>query len=206
MRIEGRPIHDDRADLDRAAGRGRAAGTRCELRTADAVKFRFERLEVNPRFAAISRLSNAGGAGEAAGGHGGPWRAARVAAAVCDAGADPRSAAAAIHGRAVRPGPDLGDAPGGELWATEVRLDAVVDEQVMGLAEVMKLEVGSRIVLGAAPGASVQLRCGTVPLFEARGGAQAEPGRGADRGGAAVVRRGHGGGPGARIGVRRRRA
>ena len=60
-----------------------------------------------------------------------------------------------------------------ELWNTEVELDVVLDEQVMRLSDVMALEPGSRIVLGAAPDAPVQLRCGTVPLFEARSAAAA---------------------------------
>jgi flagellar motor switch protein FliM len=34
----------------------------------------------------------------------------------------------------------------------------------------MALQPGSRIVLSTPPGAPVQLRCGAVPLFEARVG------------------------------------
>ena len=41
---------------------------------------------------------------------------------------------------------------------------------VMSLADVMNLRVGSRIVLGAGPGGSVQLRCRGVPLFAGRVG------------------------------------
>ena len=57
-----------------------------------------------------------------------------------------------------------------ELWNTEVELDVVLDEQTMRLSDVMALQPGSRIVLNAAPGAPVQLRCGAVPLFEAGSG------------------------------------
>jgi flagellar motor switch protein FliM len=57
-----------------------------------------------------------------------------------------------------------------ELWNTEVELDVVLDEQAMRLSDVMALEPGSRIVLNTLPGAPVQLRCGAVPLFEARVG------------------------------------
>jgi flagellar motor switch protein FliM len=57
-----------------------------------------------------------------------------------------------------------------ELWNTEIELDAVLDEQVMPLAHVMALQPGSQIVLNTSMGASVQLRCGAVPLFEGRVG------------------------------------
>lgn len=72
------------------------------------VHFNLERLETNPRFAAISRPANAailvelridmedrGGVG-------------RDHDALCDAGADPRSASADVHGREIRPRSDLG--------------------------------------------------------------------------------------------------
>ena len=46
----------------------------------------------------------------------------------------------------------------------------VLDEQSMRLSDVMALEPGSRIVLSTLPGAPVELRCGAVPLFEAKVG------------------------------------
>jgi len=55
-----------------------------------------------------------------------------------------------------------------ELLGTDVDLDVVLDEQVMRLSDVMALKIGSRIILTAGPGASVQVRCGDVPLFEGR--------------------------------------
>ena len=57
-----------------------------------------------------------------------------------------------------------------ELWNTEIELDVVLDEQTMRLSDVMALEPGSRIVLNAGLGAPVQLRCGTVTLFEGQVG------------------------------------
>jgi flagellar motor switch protein FliM len=57
-----------------------------------------------------------------------------------------------------------------QLRGTEVELDVVLDETTMSLADVMKLEVGSRIMLHARPGAAVQVRCGAVPLFAGRVG------------------------------------
>src|SRR5262249_26778651 len=57
-----------------------------------------------------------------------------------------------------------------ELWNTEVELDVVLDEQTMRLADVMAMQPGTQIVLNAILGAPVLIRCGTVPLFEARVG------------------------------------
>jgi flagellar motor switch protein FliM len=57
-----------------------------------------------------------------------------------------------------------------ELWSTEIDLDVVLDEQVMRLSDVLALKPGSRILLNAAPGASVQLRCGATSLYEGKVG------------------------------------
>ena len=57
-----------------------------------------------------------------------------------------------------------------ELHETDVEIDVVLDETTMSLADVMSLKVGSRIMLGAGPGGSVQLRVGNVPLFAGRVG------------------------------------
>ena len=49
-------------------------------------------------------------------------------------------------------------------------MDVVLDEQMMRLSDVIALQPGSRIVLNAALGAPVLVRCGAVPLFEGRVG------------------------------------
>ena len=132
--------------------------------------FRFERLEVNPRFATISRLSNAAVLTrlrvdmEDRGG--------RLELLLPYATLEPVRELLLQQFMGERFGRDriwethLAE----ELWETEVRLEAVLDDQIMPLSEVMRLEVGSRIILSSGPGSSVQLRCGAVPLFEARVG------------------------------------
>ena len=57
-----------------------------------------------------------------------------------------------------------------ELWSTDIDLDVVLDEQTMRLSDVMNLKPGSKIVLNASVGGTVQLRCGTVTLFEGQVG------------------------------------
>ncbi|GAC1343988.1 MAG: flagellar motor switch protein FliM [Myxococcales bacterium] len=168
MRIEGRPYTTiERTLVERLIGivlQDLAASfdPLCE------VKFRFERLEVNPRFATISRLSNAA-------------VVARLRVDMEDRGGRlelllPYATLEPVRELLLQQ--FMGERFGRdsiwethlaqELWETDVDLDVVLDEQVMSLNEVMQLQVGSRLVLGSSPGGLVQLRCGSVPLFEGR--------------------------------------
>ena len=170
MRIEGRPYTTIERTLIERLIQVVLAELGASFEPLTPVTFTFERLEVNPRFATISRLSNAAVLTrlrvdmEDRGG--------RLELLLPYATLEPVRELLLQQFMGERFGRDriwethLAE----ELWETEVRLEAVLDEQVMPLSQVMKLEVGSRIVLGAGPGSSVQLRCGTVPLFEARVG------------------------------------
>lgn len=57
-----------------------------------------------------------------------------------------------------------------ELWSTKVNIEAILDEQTMPLNQVMNLEVGQTMMLGAGPDSKIQLRCGGVPLLTGRMG------------------------------------
>lgn len=57
-----------------------------------------------------------------------------------------------------------------ELWMTNVEMEAVLDEQTMSLKDILKLKVGSKVMLNATPESPVKLRCGDVPMFEGRMG------------------------------------
>ena len=129
-----------------------------------------ERLEVNPRFATISRLSNAA-------------ILVRLRIDMEDRGGRmelllPYATLEPVRELLLQQ--FMGEKFGRdsiwethlaeELWATEVTLDVVLDQQTMSLADVLALQPGSRIVLGTGPGSPVQLRCGGVPLFEGRVG------------------------------------
>jgi flagellar motor switch protein FliM len=52
-----------------------------------------------------------------------------------------------------------------ELWSTRVDIEAILDEQTMPLNQVMNLQVGQTMMLGASPDSKIQLRCGGVPLL-----------------------------------------
>ncbi|MFV2092613.1 MAG: flagellar motor switch protein FliM [Hyphomicrobiales bacterium] len=55
-----------------------------------------------------------------------------------------------------------------ELWSTKVRLDAVLDEIEMPLHRVMDFKVGQTIMLERGPESPVQIRCGNVNLTEGK--------------------------------------
>jgi flagellar motor switch protein FliM len=57
-----------------------------------------------------------------------------------------------------------------ELWSTKVDIDAILDEQVMPLQQIMNLEVGQTVMLGATPDSKIELRCRGVPLLTGRMG------------------------------------
>src|SRR3546814_15380994 len=57
-----------------------------------------------------------------------------------------------------------------ELWNTDVELDAVLDEIVMPLHDVLNLKPGSRILLNAMPTSTIDMPCGHVSLFSGKMG------------------------------------
>ena len=57
-----------------------------------------------------------------------------------------------------------------ELWATNVEIEAVLDEQTMSLREAMAFQVGKTIMLNSTPDTSVMLRCGGIPMVTAKMG------------------------------------
>ena len=168
MRIEGRPYTTIERGLVERLIQLVLHDLSAAFHPLSRVTFRFERLEVNPRFATISRLSNAAVLArlridmEDRGG--------RLELLLPYATLEPVRELLLQQFMGERFGRDsiwethLAE----ELWDTEVDLDVVLDDQVMSLSEVMALQVGSRITLSAGPGSPVQLRCGGVKLFEGR--------------------------------------
>lgn len=129
------------------------------------VEFHFERLEVNPRFATISRLSNA-------------CVLTRLRIEMEDRGGRlelllPYATLEPVRELLLQQ--FMGEKFGRDsIWEThlaeqlrhtEVSLDVVLDEQVMPLSSVIALKPGDRMMLNAQPGAPVRLQCGPVHLF-----------------------------------------
>src|ERR1700709_1469763 len=57
-----------------------------------------------------------------------------------------------------------------ELWSTKVDIDAILDEQTMPLNKMMNLQVGQTIMLNASPDSKIEMRCRGVPLLRGRMG------------------------------------
>jgi flagellar motor switch protein FliM len=167
MRIEGRPYTTiERTLVERLIGVV-LADLQGAFEPLCTVTFRFDRLEVNPRFAAISRLSNAAVVSrmriemEDRGG--------RLEVLLPYATLEPVRDLLLQQFMGERFGRDsiwethLAE----ELRQTDVALDVVLDQQMMPLRQVLDLKIGDRIVLSSPPGAPVTLRCGDVALFDA---------------------------------------
>ena len=166
MRIEGRPYTTiERTLVERLVGVVLDDLTSA-FEPLCPVHFRFERLEVNPRFAVISRPSNA-------------CVLVRLRVDMEDRGGKleillPYATLEPVRELLLQQ--FMGEKFGRdsiwethlaeELRHTDIGLDVVLDEQIMPLSTVLNLKVGDRIALGVAPGAPVSLRCGDVPLFE----------------------------------------
>ncbi len=170
MRIEGRPY----TSIERSLVERLIEVVLSDLSTSFdplcPVTFRFERLEVNPRFATISRLSNAAILArlridmEDRGG--------RVELLLPYATLEPVRELLLQQFMGEKFGRDsiwethLAE----QLWHTEVELSVVLDEQTMRLADVIAFKPGQQLLLNTVPGGAVSVRCGSVALFEGRMG------------------------------------
>ncbi len=168
MRMEGRPFTTIERVLVERLIKVVLGDLTASFAPLSPVTFRFERLEVNPRFAAIPRLSNAA-------------VLARLRVDMEDRGGRielllPYATLEPVRELLLQK--FMGEKFGRdsiwethlaeELWNTEVVLDVVLDEQTMRLSEVMALVPGSRITLNTGPDKRVDLRCGATALFEGR--------------------------------------
>jgi flagellar motor switch protein FliM len=170
MRIEGRPYTTIERTLVERLIHVVLADLSASFDPLCPVTFRFERLEVNPRFATISRLSNAAVLSrlridmEDRGG--------RLELLLPYATLEPVRELLLQQFMGEKFGRDsiwethLAE----ELWSTDVELDVVLEEQEMRLSDVMAFQPGSRMSLSVSPGATVQLRCGGIALFEGKVG------------------------------------
>ena len=170
MRIEGRPYTTIERSLVERMVHVMLSDLGAAFEPLSPVTFRFDRLETNPRFATISRPSNAA-------------IVARLRIDMEDRGGRlelllPYATLEPVRELLLQM--FMGEKFGRdsiwethlaeELWMTEVDLQAVMDTQVMKLANVFNLRVGSRIMFGTAPDDPIQLQCGDVPLYTGRMG------------------------------------
>ena len=170
MRIEGRPYTTIERSLVERMIHVMLSDLSAAFEPLSPVTFRFERLETNPRFATISRPSNAA-------------IVIRLRIDMEDRGGRlelllPYATLEPVRELLLQM--FLGEKFGRdsiwethlaeELWLTDIELNAVLDEQFMRLSDIFSLEVGSRIMLGATPESLVDLRCGDVTMCTGRMG------------------------------------
>lgn len=170
MRIEGRPYTTIERSLIERMVHVMIGDLSAAFEPLSPVTFRFDRLETNPRFATISRPSNA----------------AIMARLRIDMEGRGGQLELLLPYATLEPVRELllqmfmGEKFGRdtiwethlaeELWVTDVDLEAVIDTQTMKLRDVFDLKVGSRIMLSATQDSSIQLACGDVPMYTGRMG------------------------------------
>ncbi len=170
MRLEGRPYTTIERSLVERMVHVLLSDLSSAFEPLSPVIFSFDRLETNPRFAAISRPSNAA-------------IVARFRIDMEDRGGQlelllPYATLEPVRELLLQM--FMGEKFGRdsiwethlaeELWMTEVDLEAVIDTQIMKLANVFELKVGSRVMFDTSPEDPIQLQCGEVPLYTGRMG------------------------------------
>ncbi len=170
MRIEGRPYTTIERSLVERLVHVVLADLSAAFDPLSPVTFRFERLETNPRFAAIARLANAAVLAklridmEDRGG--------RIEVLIPYATLEPIRELLLQMFMGEKFGRDSiwESHLGTELLQTEMPVNAVLEEVTMSLREVMEWKVGTQIMFNTKPDSLIDLRCGDVALFNGRMG------------------------------------
>jgi flagellar motor switch protein FliM len=170
MRVEGRPYTTIERSLVERMVHVMLGDLSAAFEPLSSVTFRFDRLETNPRFATISRPSNAA-------------IVTRLRIDMEDRGGRlelllPYATLEPVRELLLQM--FMGEKFGRdsiwethlaeELWMIEVDLEAVVDQQIMRLREVFDLKIGSRIMFTATPDSLISLHCGGVPMYTGKMG------------------------------------
>ncbi|TXH38046.1 MAG: flagellar motor switch protein FliM [Rhodospirillaceae bacterium] len=166
MRIEGRPYTTIERNLVERLINVVLNDLTSTFDPLSPVTFRFERLETNPRFAAIARPANAA-------------VLARLRVDMEDRGGRmelllPYATLEPVRELLLQM--FMGEKFGrdsiwethlsGELWQTDVQISAVLDEFSASLGDVLDWKPGTKLELECTPQSMVELRCGEVQLFK----------------------------------------
>jgi flagellar motor switch protein FliM len=170
LRIEGRPYTTIETNLVKRLVEVVLADAEQAFRPLSPVSFSIDRLETNPRFAAISRPANAA-------------ILVRLRVDMEDRGGNIELLLPYATIEPIRPvllqmfmGEKFGRDPiweghfATEVAQAEISVDAVLYEADIPLKKLMKLKVGDTLPLEMRPEALVQVRCGNVLLTEGRMG------------------------------------
>src|SRR5712691_8872834 len=170
IRVEGRPYTTIESNLVKRMIEIVLADAELAFKPLSPVKFNIDRLETNPRFAAISRPANAA-------------ILVRLRIDMEDRGGNvelllPYATIEPIRDVLLQMfmGEKFGRDPiweghlATEIAQAEIAVDAVLYEAKLPLKQLMKLEVGDTLMLEIRPDALVAVRCGDVTLTEGRMG------------------------------------
>lgn len=170
LRIEGRPYTTIETNLVKRLVEVVLADAEQAFRPLSPVTFTIDRLETNPRFAAISRPANAA-------------ILVRLRIDMEDRGGNVELLLPYATIEPIRPvllqmfmGEKFGRDPiweghfATEIAQAEMHVDAVLYEADIPLKQLMSLKVGDTLPLGIRPDALVSVRCGDVTLSEGRMG------------------------------------
>ena len=170
LRIEGRPYTTIERVLVQRMVEVVLADARAAFEPLTPVHFNLDRLETNPRFAAIARPANAAILVklridmEDRGG--------RIELLLPSATLEPIRKMLLQQFMGEKFGRDniWEGHLATEIWGTQVEVRAVLDEHAVPLSQVLNLEVGQTLMLNATPESLVEVRCGTIPLTRGRMG------------------------------------
>jgi flagellar motor switch protein FliM len=170
MRIEGRPYTTIERVLVERMVEVVLHDCKVAFEPLTPVKFTLDRLETNPRFAAIARPANAA-------------ILVKLRIDMEDRGGRielllPYATLEPIRKMLLQQ--FMGEKFGrdniweghlaSELWTTQMEIRAVLDEQQIALSRVLDLKVGDTLMLNATPDTLIQLRAGQIPLTIGRMG------------------------------------
>jgi flagellar motor switch protein FliM len=170
MRIEGRPYTTIERVLVQRMVEVVLADAKAAFEPLTPVNFTLDRLETNPRFAAIARPANAAILVklridmEDRGG--------RIELLLPYATLEPIRKMLLQQYMGEKFGRDniWESHLATELWTTQIEVRAVLDEQQISLRKVLDLKVGDTMMLNATAESLVELRSGEIPLTRARMG------------------------------------
>ncbi|VAV89625.1 Flagellar motor switch protein FliM [hydrothermal vent metagenome] len=167
MRVEGRPYTTIERQLVQKMIRVVLDDAQGAFAPLTKVDFTLDRIETNPRFAAIARPANAA-------------ILVRLRIDMEDRGGRielmlPYSTLEPIRKMLLQQ--FMGEKFGrdniweshlaSQLWSTGIEMQAVLDEYQAPLSSVMNLKVGDTLMLNAAPDSEITMRCGTIPVAKA---------------------------------------
>jgi len=170
MRVEGRPYTTIERVLVTRMVEVVLADAKQAFAPLTEVEFKLDRIETNPRFAAIARSANAA-------------ILVKLRIDMEDRGGRlelllPYATLEPIRKMLLQQ--FMGEKFGrdniwethlaGELWRTAMDVRCVLDEQVLPLSRVLNLKVGDTLMLGAGPETPVELKCGSIGLTSGRMG------------------------------------